>query len=206
MMTLNVRRAALTAHITASVGWFGAVAVFLTLSIAGLTSANVELVRGVYIAMELAGWFVIVPFCLATIATGLIQAFGTSWGLFRHHWVVAKLVIAMIATLLLTLHMRPVSFVAGLAATRALSPLDARSVRIQLVADAVLAMFALTIATILSVYKPQGLTPYGRRVCTDQEIVTLSWSSFWVAGALLLLLLFAFVHLAGFGLGSHKHP
>jgi hypothetical protein len=207
MMTPTVRHAALTAHITSSVGWFGAVVAFFAMSVAGLTSPSQELVRAAYVAMELTGWFVIVPFCLATLATGLIQSLGTNWGLLRHNWVVAKLAIAVLATILLTLHMQPVSRVANVAATMSLSYGDLRQVRVQLVADAVLAMVALTIATILSVYKPQGLTPYGRRVSgASVAAEALPWSYVWAIAALLLVLLFAFVHLAGFGLRlGHGH-
>ena len=103
----------------------------------------------------------ILPFCLASLATGLIQSLSTNWGLLRHDWVVAKLLIAALATTLLTLHMRSVSYVAGIAAGGSLLPADLRHIRMQITADAVL---ALMIATALSVYKPHGLTPYGRRV------------------------------------------
>jgi hypothetical protein len=37
-LTPRLRKLALTAHVTASVGWLGAVVAFLALSIAGLTS------------------------------------------------------------------------------------------------------------------------------------------------------------------------
>lgn len=49
-MTPALRKLSLTAHITFSVGWLGAVAGFLVLSI-GLTSQSAEVVRGVYLAM-----------------------------------------------------------------------------------------------------------------------------------------------------------
>ena len=41
--------------------------------------------RGAYLAMDLIGWFVIVPLSLASLLTGLVQALGTTWGLFRHY-------------------------------------------------------------------------------------------------------------------------
>jgi hypothetical protein len=200
-----VRKATLTAHIVSSVGWFGAVVAFLAMSIAGLGSASAEVVRAAYIAMELTGWFVIVPFCLATLATGLLQSLTSNWGLFRHNWIVAKLVIAVIATILLTLHMRPVGEVANVAAATSLSVNDLRPVRLQLIVDAALAIVALMIATVLSVYKPQGLTPYGRRVSALSMTAAeaLPWTYVWAIAAVLLVLLFAFVHLAGFGLHAH---
>jgi len=56
-------------HITFSVGWLGAVAGFLTLAIAGLTSQDAQMVRAAYLAMELIGWFVIVPASLGALLT-----------------------------------------------------------------------------------------------------------------------------------------
>lgn len=50
-MTPRLRKFALTAHVTSSVGWVGAVAVFLVLAIAGLTSGDSQTVRGSYLAM-----------------------------------------------------------------------------------------------------------------------------------------------------------
>jgi hypothetical protein len=204
-MARGVRNLALLAHVTSSVGWFGAVAGFFALAIIGLTGVDTQTVRGAYIALELIGWLVIVPFCLASLATGLVQSLITPWGLLRHYWVVAKLVIAVLATGLLTLHMRPVSYVAGIAAMTTLSPLDLRPMRIQLIADAAFAMVALTVATALSIYKPQGLTPYGRRLTASRTVVadTEPWA--YAAGIALLVmtLLFILVHLAGVGLGRH---
>jgi hypothetical protein len=85
IMTPGLRKFALTAHVTSSAGWLGAVTAFLALAVAGLTSQDAQLVRAAYLAMELTGWFVIVPFGIATLVTGLVQAVGTPWGLFRHY-------------------------------------------------------------------------------------------------------------------------
>jgi hypothetical protein len=79
-----LRKLALTAHVTVSVGWLGAAAAFLALAIAALASGGVETVRGAYVAMEVVGWYVIVPLCLAALVTGLVVSLGTPWGLFRH--------------------------------------------------------------------------------------------------------------------------
>ena len=40
------------AHVTSTVGWLGAIAEFLALAIAALTSRDMQLVRGTYLAME----------------------------------------------------------------------------------------------------------------------------------------------------------
>jgi hypothetical protein len=61
-------------------------------------------------------WFVIVPFALASLLTGLVQSLGTTWGLCRHYWVVFKLLLNVLATLVLLRYTQTVSYLAGLAA------------------------------------------------------------------------------------------
>jgi hypothetical protein len=162
-MPPRLRKLALTAHVTASVGWLGAVAAFLALAVVGLTSQDTHRVRAAYLAMELTASFVIVPFSFASLLTGLVQSLGTVWGLFRHYWVVAKFLITLLSTVILVVHMRPIGYMAGVAASATLSSGDYRQLRIQLVADAGAALVALLLATALSVFKPRGLTAYGWR-------------------------------------------
>lgn len=153
------RKIALSAHVTSSVGWFGAVVAFLALALIGLRGEGEDgLIRSAYVAMEAIGWFVIVPFSLASLATGLIQSLGTQWGVFRHYWVVAKLLITVGASLLLMLHMQVVSTVAEAASSGALNVGHLRDPRMQLVADAGAASVVLLIAIVLSIFKPQGRT------------------------------------------------
>jgi len=84
-MTPQFRKFALTAHVTSSVGWFGAVAGFLALAITGLVGHDAHRVQAAYVAMELISWLVIVPLSLASLVTGFVQALGTPWGLLRHY-------------------------------------------------------------------------------------------------------------------------
>jgi hypothetical protein len=153
-MTPFVRKLALTMHVTSSVGWLGAVAAFLALSIAGLSGQDPQMVRAAYLAMHMTTWFVIVPLSFAALLSGLVQSLGTSWGLFRHHWVVVKLGLTVLATIILLAHTQPIAQVAAVAAETMLSSADLRQLRIQLVADAGAALMALLVATTLSVYKP----------------------------------------------------
>lgn len=167
IMSSGLRRLALTTHVTTSVGWLGAVAAFLALAVVGLTGDGVERVRGSYLAMDTVAWLVIVPLSGLSLVSGLVQSLGTTWGLFRHYWVVAKLLIAVLATAALLVHMRPISYLADVAAQAAGTALfsaDLRGMRLQLMVNAVAAVVALLAATVLSVYKPRGLTRYGQRV------------------------------------------
>src|SRR5215212_9945018 len=163
LMTAGVRKFALTTHVTSSVGWLGSVAAFLALAIAGVSSGDSQMVRAAYLAMHLTTWFVIVPLSLASLLTGLVDAVGTPWGLFRHYWVVTKLLLTVLATTILLVHTQPIDRVADVAARMNLAASDLRQLRLQLVGDAAAALFVLLVTTTLSVYKPWGMTPYGIR-------------------------------------------
>jgi hypothetical protein len=211
IMTPGLRKFVLTSHVTSSVSWLGAVAAFLALAIAGLRGQDGETVRAVYIAMHLTTWFVIVPLSLAALLTGLVQSLGTTWGLFRHYWIVAKLWLTVLATGLLLLHTQPIGRVAAVARDRMLSSSDLRQLRIQLVADAGAALFVLLITTALSVYKPWGMTAYGLR---RQNEETSPWrtpvtrrSALWRKYVLVAIIGFVVLvivwHLVGGGLHGH---
>jgi hypothetical protein len=159
-MTASVRKFVLTAHITSSVGWLGAVVAYLALAVAALTTQDPQTVRAAWIAMELTGWFVIVPLALATVLIGLVNALGTPWGLFRHYWVLVKFLLTVFATIILLLHMPTVSYFAGVAAETDSANLGGLGGELLHAGGGVL---VLLVTTTLSVYKPRGLTPYGRR-------------------------------------------
>lgn len=57
----SLRKFILASHITFSIGWFGAVAAFVVLNVVVLTEKNFQTVRSSYIAMDLIGWYVILP-------------------------------------------------------------------------------------------------------------------------------------------------
>ncbi|MGW0778347.1 hypothetical protein ACWD01_33060 [Streptomyces sp. NPDC002835] len=97
-----------------------------------------------------------------------MQSFGTVWGLLRHYWVIAKLLITVVATLLLLVHMQPVGHLADAAARAALADGELEGMRIQLIADAAAALLVLLTAAALSVFKPRGVTRYRRRRQREQ--------------------------------------
>jgi hypothetical protein len=171
IMKPGLRKLTLTAHVIASVGWFGAVLAFLALAIAGLVSQDAQLVRAVYLTMEVVVSTVIVPLSIASLITGLIQSLGTEWGLFRHYWVLAKLLITVLATLLLVVHTQPVGILAGIARETHITGTDAGRLQIQLVGDAGAALVALLVTTTLSIYKPRGLTYYGWRKQRERRVM-----------------------------------
>lgn len=165
-----LRKFALTAHVTSSVGWLGAVVVFLALTVIGLTSQDAHTVRGTYLVMEPAAWFVLVPLAFASLLTGIVQSLGTTWGLFRHYWVLFKFLLTIFAIIVLLIYMETFSVMAGLAADPSADLSVVRNASPGL--HAALALVVLLVATTLAVYKPRGLTPYGRRKQNEQRKVS----------------------------------
>ena len=169
VMTPRLARLTLTAHITASVGWLGAVAGFLGLAVAALTSRDAEIVRAAYLVMEPTGWFVLVPLSFASLVTGLVQALGTRWGLFRHYWVVFKLMINVLSAVVLLSYMQTLEHLTRVAADTTSSVAALRALGVSPVVHASAALLLLIVATTLSVYKPRGLTRYGWRKIREQR-------------------------------------
>ena len=63
----------------------GGVLASVVLAVVGVSSSDAALIRGSYLSLESIGWYVLVPLSVASLATGLIQSLGTSWGLARHY-------------------------------------------------------------------------------------------------------------------------
>jgi hypothetical protein len=213
-MNSALRRLNLTAHVASSVGWLGAVVAFLALSIAGRTSADAEIIRASYVAMNLIGQFIIVPLSILALSTGVVQSLGTHWGLVRYYWVLTKFVLTVGATLLLLLH----QFTAVAGAATAVSNVapgalpDVGRLSAQLVFDAAFAGFILVVTTTLSVYKPWGRIQ--RVVVADAQRVGAGDITLVAAKAplglrIVLIIAGLFVatvvalHLSGHGLGHH---
>lgn len=96
--------------------------------------------------------------------TGVVHALGTSWGLFRHYWIVAKLVLVVIATIILIAHLPAVSRMATMAATAVTLDQDSVMSRLQFVVHAAGGTGILLLVTTISVFKPWGRTSHGRRM------------------------------------------
>lgn len=167
MMTPAIRRITFTTHITSSVGWVGAVIAFLALAVIGFTSNDEVKVRGAYLLMAPAAWFVLVPLAHASLLSGIALSLGTTWGLFRHYWVVLKLGITVFSTVILLIYMGTFRQMAGVAADPVV---DLEAVRnASPIVHAILALVLLVGATVLGVYKPFGTTAYGERRLQEQR-------------------------------------
>lgn len=166
----RLRKFVLLSHIVSSVGWLGAVAGFLAIAVTGVISGDIQTVHGAYLVMKVMALYVLIPLSIASLLTGLIQSLGSAWGLFRHYWVLAKLLINMLATIVLLLYMQTLDYMATVAAQATLSTDDLATLRIPTaIIHSTGALVLLLIAALLSVYKPRGRTAYGRRKQLEQR-------------------------------------
>jgi hypothetical protein len=159
-MTSGVRRLVLSIHLTVSVGWIGALGAYLALGAAAATSHDAQTVRAAWIAMEWTGWVVIVPLAVAALVSGIVISLGTPWGLFRHYWVLISLALTVMATAILVLHMPSVSATARIAREADGAQLAQLGGDLGHASGGLVVLLAIT---VLNVYKPRGLTPYGWR-------------------------------------------
>lgn len=227
-MTPRLTRFMLTAHIALSVGWLGAVAAFLVLSIARLASRNAEIIRGAYLSMDVLGRYVIVPLSFAALLTGLVQSLGTCWGLFRQYWTIVKFALTLGAVLLLLMHQfGPINHIAQLVLSSPVGVLpNVHSMETEMASKAGLAVLVLLVTITPSVYKPWGFTSYGRRIqklrsarlndtgASDQlahvesgadavHRLPLGLKVFLAVTVLLVLVILVLGHGGGHGLGQH---
>lgn len=206
-MNLRLSKVVLTSHILFSIGWFGAVAVFLVFAIAGLLTQEAQLARSCYMAMEFSAWFVIVPFGLTSLLTGIIMAVFTKWGLLKHYWVVVKLILTLGCTVLLLLHLDPISALANTAWQPSFSNAEQSGEVIGLIAKSGAALLVLLIITTISVYKPWGkiqvAKPADRPFTGSQTEIKnkKTWVLYLIIGLIALTLILS--HLFGGGMRGH---
>ena len=163
-MPPTARTLARTVHIGASAGWLGAIVTYLVVAAATSIGADPEQVRGGYQVMAMLTAAVLLPLALASLVTGLICSLGTAWGLLRHYWVLVKLVLNLVATVVLVLYTRSIEYAATVAAQPSLSEADRDLLRDPThLVHATAALIVVLAALVLAVYKPRGLTRYGHR-------------------------------------------
>ncbi|ASR37875.1 hypothetical protein BAY61_25925 [Prauserella marina] len=151
----RTRKWLLFTHIVASVGWLGIEACLLTLGILGVSSDNPGVVTSSYvIAGELGGVFYL-PASVLTALSGIALSLCTPWGLLRHYWVIAKIVMTIPLLVAGNLVVVPEFVEAGKAVAGGATPGDVQ----RLLITAMLAgLVLLAVSTLLSVFTPGGRT------------------------------------------------
>lgn len=154
----STRRFLLLVHIATSVGLIGAVAGFLVLAVAGLGGSAAGLT--VYPAMDVMTQNLIVPLAVVTLTLGTLQSLVTPWGLIRHYWILIKLILTVLAVVVLWLQLVNIRLLASLP-PEALLAAEWATTKFSMVLHSGGGLVVLLGATMLSVYKPAGLTRYG---------------------------------------------
>jgi hypothetical protein len=160
----RIRKLVLGLHLIVSVGWIGAVAVYLAFGVAAVSSGDTSTIRAAWTAMELTGWYVCMPLAAGSLVTGVGMSLGTKWGLFRHYWVLISLLLTAVCVVILLLHMPSVSTTADLAQTAEGPALEALGGDLLHPSAGLVVLLAVH---FLNVYKPAGLTRYGWRRTRD---------------------------------------
>jgi hypothetical protein len=157
-MTLSppARKFVLTVHVGTSVGLLGAIAAFLALAIVGLSGS--ESAANVYPAMDVVARYVLVPLALAALAVGTVSALGTPWGLLSYYWVVFKLVLTALATLVLLMQIELIAALAESALAGG-SMEGTGDARFSVTLHAGGGLLVMVLPLVLSIYKPRGRTP-----------------------------------------------
>ncbi|CAL9665314.1 hypothetical protein SUDANB9_07154 [Streptomyces sp. enrichment culture] len=154
------RRASLVVHAVASAAWLGLSLGLLALGITAAAGASPAAVEGAVRCMKLFADWLLLPLALLTLASGLLLALGTPWGLARHRWVYTKFWLTLATTVATFFALRP-GVNSAVAAVAAGEPLpDAGDVLF----GPVVSLSAYVFMTVLSLLKPWGLTRRGRRL------------------------------------------
>jgi uncharacterized membrane protein len=159
----RARKAALTAHIAVSGTWLGAVVANVFLGISAAVTGNETLANSYYATMDRLANNLMPAAAITTLATGLLLALATRWGLFRHWWTIAKLVLAILTV------------VVGVAIIDSAirDTITARTTTGHtefsqaLLPATILTPLLLLTATVIAVTKPWGRTSRGRRRATS---------------------------------------
>lgn len=161
------RKAVLVLHILSGIGWVGVDIAVFTLLLTARASTDATLVASAFNAIRIVVPVAVPPLSLGILVTGLLLGLGTPWGLLRYWWVVVKLGLSLVMTVLVFTSLVPG---VGEIGTLALTTASADAVRAslgplpdQLMYPPVVSFLMLSVATALSVFKPGRRTPWSDR-------------------------------------------
>jgi hypothetical protein len=163
-LTPATRKAVLVLHVVAGIGWMGVDIALLVLLISARTTNDAALVVSGFNAIGMIVPIAVPPLSLSILVTGIILGLGTRWGLVRYWWVLVKLLLSLVMTVLVFVSLVPaVSSMTVLSATT----ISADAVRASLgtlptmlLFPPIVSFLMLGVAAILSIFKPWHRTPW----------------------------------------------
>lgn len=152
-----LRKGVLVLHLLSVGAWIGIDVLVGALVLAGTLGDPAT----AGLAYRALGSFVVVPMltaALASLATGLLLGLGTKWGLARYWWVLVKLGLTLVLTVLIVVALRPGMPEVVLHGEQLAAGLVPEGDVSELVFPPIVSLVVLSLATVLSVYKPWGRT------------------------------------------------
>lgn len=152
----RARKATLVVHIGAAVAWLGVDLVLGVLVLHTVVSDDTAVVAVAYQAIELFAVWTLLPLGLLTLLSGIVLGRGTRWGVLRYKWVVVKLVIAVLLTVLVPVGLQPTVETAAEYGSALLAGEPTGDAPTNLYFPPIVSPIALIAALVLAVYKPWG--------------------------------------------------
>jgi hypothetical protein len=162
------RRTLLVAHVLFGVGWMGLDLGLLVLVLTGATSESGPTAAAAYTSARLVIPIVVPVLATGMLLTGILLGWGSKWGLVRWTWVLTKLVIGVILTVLVFVALVPgaLSIPAKLTGTASQVRDAVGGAGTDLLFPPIVSFLALGFALVLSVWKPWGRTRWGQRAAS----------------------------------------
>lgn len=159
----RLRKVTLLVHIVSGVGWMGLDVGLFLLLLTGLTTDDGQLAAACYRAVAVIVPVAVPVLSLGMLLTGLLLGWGTKWGLLRSWWVVVKLALGVILTVLVF-----VALVPGVNDLATPDPTTSAGAVRDVIGEAttglmfppIVSFTMLGFASVLSIFKPWGRTPW----------------------------------------------
>ncbi|MET9887856.1 DUF2269 domain-containing protein [Streptomyces sp. NPDC006430] len=162
-LSRGARKLTLAVHVVTSVGWVGLSLSMAVLAVMGVTTDDAAIAKGVYYAMYVFDDTSVTVFSLAAAITGVLLSCGTKWGLLLHWWIIVKWVITLFMTFFAWFVIHPTVMRASeRTATAGGAAPDPGGAGDFLVWSVPALFVLLTVAAVVSVYKPWGRTARGK--------------------------------------------
>lgn len=162
----RLRKSMLFVHIVTGVGWMGTDIALMILVFGALRSDDAERVAASYLATAYIGVLAVPVLAVAMTISGIILSLGSGLGLFKHWWVFVKLLISLVLCVLVWLALLPELTTLpdmvemGASADQVRDRLGEATVG--LLFPPVVSFTMMAVASLLSIFKPWGRTPWTR--------------------------------------------
>lgn len=160
------RNAVLVLHVVSGIGWMGVDIAVFALLLTARSTTSAALVLSSFNAIGVIVPFAVPALSIGIVVTGLILGVGTRWGLIRYWWVLVKLLLSLIMTVLVFASLVPEVRSIGVLSATTTSADEVRAslgaLPTMLLFPPIVSFLMLGVATVLSISKPWGRTPWRR--------------------------------------------